>query len=325
MPSNRNETLELLKLFASYMVVFIHVPFYGKLGVAMDALARFAVPLFFLISGFYAYNTSFEKLRKRTIHIIYLFIFSVALYTAWNIIPFLYNGDFTGLLNYFNRYLKFQTLFDLFIFNCTVCIAHLWYLLAIIYVYIIFGFAFKYKVSEKVIFVASFILLGLHLLAGEFFSILGGTIPAMLVRNFALLGIPFFGIGMFTKKYEQHFMKVPSFAISISIAIGIIATLLSRRLFGKNELYAGSLFILFAVVVIFIEYKQKKYSHTLNSLTGCSTYIYIIHPLLSSLIYRIYEACGISIQSSITMQMFHPLLVCLLSTIVAYYTQRILK
>ena len=39
MSSQKNSTLELIKLFASYMVVFIHVPFYGKFGDAIDAIA----------------------------------------------------------------------------------------------------------------------------------------------------------------------------------------------------------------------------------------------------------------------------------------------
>ena len=47
------------------MVVFIHVLFYGKLGVVIDALARFAVPFFFLVSGYYSYQIPCEKIKKR--------------------------------------------------------------------------------------------------------------------------------------------------------------------------------------------------------------------------------------------------------------------
>ena len=59
--TQKNNTLELLKLFASYMVVFIHVLFYGNLGDAVDALARFAVPFFFLVSGYYSYQITCKK------------------------------------------------------------------------------------------------------------------------------------------------------------------------------------------------------------------------------------------------------------------------
>ena len=64
MNAQKNYTLELLKLFASYMVVFIHVLFYGQTGVIMDTLARFAVPLFFLVSGYYSFQIRDEKIKK---------------------------------------------------------------------------------------------------------------------------------------------------------------------------------------------------------------------------------------------------------------------
>ena len=38
MSTQKNSTLELLKLFASYMVVFIHVSFHGKVGIAIGLL-----------------------------------------------------------------------------------------------------------------------------------------------------------------------------------------------------------------------------------------------------------------------------------------------
>ena len=64
MNTQKNYTLELLKLFASYMVVFIHIMFYGEMGIIMDTLARFAVPLFFLISGYYSFQIKPEKSQK---------------------------------------------------------------------------------------------------------------------------------------------------------------------------------------------------------------------------------------------------------------------
>ena len=47
MNKQKNGTLELIKLFASYMVVFIHVIFSAKIGTIMGTLARFAVPFSF--------------------------------------------------------------------------------------------------------------------------------------------------------------------------------------------------------------------------------------------------------------------------------------
>ena len=38
MNTQKNYTLELFKLFASYMVVFIHIMFYGEMGIPFFAL-----------------------------------------------------------------------------------------------------------------------------------------------------------------------------------------------------------------------------------------------------------------------------------------------
>ena len=74
MSNQKNYTLELLKLFASYMVVFIHVPFNGKIGDVAVALARFAVPLFFFISGYYSFQIKPAKIIKRMKNILGLFM-----------------------------------------------------------------------------------------------------------------------------------------------------------------------------------------------------------------------------------------------------------
>ena len=49
--------------------------------------------------------------------------------------------------------------------------------------------------TEKVIFIVSFSLLFLHILLGECLSALGIVVPIPIVRNFALMGIPFFALG----------------------------------------------------------------------------------------------------------------------------------
>ena len=60
----KSSTLELLKLFTSYMVLFIHVKFYDKLGTVVETVARFAVPFFFLVSGFHSYEITCDKIKK---------------------------------------------------------------------------------------------------------------------------------------------------------------------------------------------------------------------------------------------------------------------
>ena len=324
MNTQKSNTLELIKLFSSFMVVFIHVPFVGKLGVAVDALARFAVPFFFLVSGYYSYQISCEKIKKRIKNILSLLIVSMASYTAFEIITLLkYNRD--GLAAFFGKYTELSTYVEFFAFNAPVHFGHLWYLLAIFYVYIIFYFATRLRVKEKAIFTVSLALLLLNLLLGEGLSLFGVVLPIPAVRNFATTGIPFFALGLFVKKYEDKFRSIPNFVTPLFVVIGALESVISAYLFGTKELYVGSLFVLTAIICVFIQRTNVKCPALLTALEGCSTYIYIFHIMIATVIFIIYGVLGIDIYSSVILENLHPVIVCVASTVFAYILIKVLK
>lgn len=325
MNKQKNNTLELLKLFASYMVVFIHVIFSGYIGVAVETLARFAVPFFFLISGFYSYGISVQKIRIRIKKILTLTVFAIISYTVFKVLLLLSNGGWNDVLEYFGNYADFFTLIKLFVFNVPVHLEYLWYLYAMIYVYAIFLFVTKYHISDKVIFTVSFSILILHILSGEVCSVFGILLPGMLIRNFAAIGIPFFATGLFVKKYQDKFFRVSNTLILLSIAIGVLVSIFSRYFFEKKEVYIGSLFVLFSLVCVFIKYSNIRYPKFLMALEGCSTYIYIFHDMISKTIRLVYTAFGINMKSSMVLNNLHPIIVCLFSTVFAYLLIKILK
>lgn len=323
MDAQKNTTLELLKLFASYMVVFIHVRFYGGFGTTMDALARFAVPFFFLISGFFSYKISSDKIKKRIKHIAHLLVFAVLCYTFFNIFMLLFDGDIDGIVPYFSEYLNLKTLIKLFVLNVPVSSLHLWYLFAMLYVYIVFCFVTVFNINEKVMFVVSFFLLSLQILLGECLSAFGVVLGISIVRNFALMGIPFFVLGLFVKKYENRFRTIPNQVPVIAIVLGGLESILSRHFLGKSELYIGSLFILFAFVIIWMKYSNIKLPRFFDVLSGCSTYIYIFHIMISQIIIKIYALLHLDYSSSAFLVNIHPIIVCIGSTVLAYFIVQI--
>lgn len=322
MSNKQNTTLELFKLFASYMVISIHLPFYGNFGITMDALARFVVPLFFLVSGFFSYGITPDKIKRRIKNIAILLVVSTVSYTLFNLANLVLNFGIDEIVSYFSRYLNFYVLAKLLVFNVPLSSGHLWYLFAILYVYIIFFFVTKFRIKENVIFVISFLLLALQISLGEVLSAFGNVLPIPLLRNFALVGIPFFGLGLLAKKHENKLHNTPTIVIILLFVTGVIESLFSRYLFGKNELYFGSILILFAIVAMFIKYSNVNYPRFLSVLTGCSTYIYIYHLLISSLLWKGYEFLNIN-RDSILILNIHPIAVCISSTIIAYCIIRI--
>lgn len=325
MSNSKNMTLEMFKLFASYMVIFIHVSFGGKAGVVMNVLARFAVPLFFLISGFFSYHIEPERIKKRIKNILSFFILASVCYTLFNIAVLLLEGNAHEVFPYFSRYLNISTLINIFVYNTPVYSEHLWFLLALIYVYFIFYFITVFRFNEKAMFFISFSLLCLHIFLGEGLSLFGIVVPIPIVRNFALMGIPFFALGLFAKKHENKLRSIPNFVIVVMVAAGIFESLFSRYFFGANEIYIGSLLVLFAIVTVFIKYPIIKYPPFLNALSGCSTYIYIFHIMISSVILKIYKLFAIDFNTSIILKYAHPFIVCIASTVFAYGIIRLLN
>ena len=124
-------------------------------------------------------------------------------------------------------------------------------------IYVVFYFVTKFQVKDKVIFVVSFSLLILHILLGEGLSVVGIKLSIPLVRNFAVMGIPFFALGLFVKKYEHKFQTIPNYVVFLSVIIGVFESIISRFMFGENELYIGSVLLLAAAVCVVIKGKDN--------------------------------------------------------------------
>ena len=325
MKDNKNSTLELLKLLASYMVVFIHVLFPGKFGVAVDAIARFAVPFFFLISGFYSTQITTSKIRQRIWSAAKLFLIAAVCFTLFRLANFVVSGDVAGIRLYFAQYRDPMVLAKLFFLNCTLSSVHLWYLLAIIYVYFFLYLATKLRVKENIIIIVAICILAVHLLMEECLPFFGVSFPAELTRNFVFMGIPFFSLGLLAKKQEDKLRSVPNYIVVLAAALGILESVLSRFLGERNELYLGSLLITFALTVVFIKYSHVKFSRAFDFFSGCSTYIYIFHLAVSFVLSKAISILRIPATLSLAFRYASPILVCIITTVLAHGIVRISK
>ena len=179
--------------------------------------------------------------------------------------------------------------------------------------YIIFLVFRKKNVKEGFIFTLSFIALIVHLCLGEFSSLFGIKVPLVLVRNFLLMGFPFFGVGLYIKKNEKRFKQVSNLCLILTLMIGVILSLVSSYLFGQNELYVGSVVISISLMIIAIKNSEKTYSCFMNRLFECSTFIYLFHPLLHNLSQHICGKFQVDMSSMIVRNSL-PILICLIVT-----------
>ncbi len=82
----RNYTLDVMKLISSFFIVFIHVPFHGIAGEVIRSISRFAVPVFFMTSGFFSYENDTQTILRRIKKLAGILIFASCLYNTTDIL-----------------------------------------------------------------------------------------------------------------------------------------------------------------------------------------------------------------------------------------------
>ena len=302
--NKRNNWLDLIKLMASFMVVFIHVDFTGTFGRVVNAIARFAVPLFFAVSGFFSLNVSSKTIKRRLLKLIILYFVATIIYHVYNVFGVRFTEYFTSTF----------TILDFlgFIFlNLPFSSVHLWFLLALIYVYLIWLLVIKFSIKEKTLFIISIVCLAIHLFLGEFLTLFNVDIPTSVVRNFVLMGFPFFTLGYLANKHKEKLKRTNNLLLIALLIFGCVEPALSAVFFGLNEVYIGSICSLFALIVIAIKLQEKTLSRFWVLLSSTSADVYVFHMLISRIGISIVNGLDISTESLLFNNLW-PLIVCVI-------------
>lgn len=309
----RNFLLDDMKLLASYFVVFIHCMFPGDFGIAVKAVARFAVPFFFLCSGYFLYGNTPEKICQKTWRIAKLLLFAVLVYVCADVCNYAVAQDFEGLQSYFLSFIAPKKLRNLILFNDSLVGAHLWYLFATVYVYGIYYFIEKHRLPDSLTVTASAALLVLHLLIWHAFLVFEITTESFLVRNFLFVGFPFVSLGRVLKKYQAKLVRQKGTLYFLCIVGGTVLSLLSRFSFGEKSLPFGAIVIAITLMLVCITGNHPERQFARNAGTY-STYIYLFHPLIMTWYRKLIGS--VNVQSSVW-QNLAPVAVCLGTTVIA--------
>ena len=279
--SIRYDGLDVLKAICAFLVVCIHTRRYTDASLDVEALCRLAVPVFFMITGFF-YNGVVEQKRelKYIKKILWLIVWSNLLYFLYGFIVF---DNCLGMVNYIASKVNLFNIKYFLLFNVSPFSDHLWYLNALIYV--IFAFSFFLKKSKKIfLMILVLLLLSLGQVLGEFSEIIfGERLHYFFVRNFIFIGLPYFLIGYLISFYKASILDKMRNKYLIFILLFGITCVIERHLFGKNisvDHYTSTIFLSVTIFLYFISISEKEFifkDKICKIGREYSTHIYILH------------------------------------------------
>lgn len=282
MIQDENHTLYTFKMIAAIAVVFIHCAFPELFGIVVKNIARFAVPFFFIISGYFwkfpnlDKNGYYEKGRKRLRKVVRLTIYAMIVYFVFNLFRDYIQGHLSVFLSSF---FSIENLTYFLLLNHAhpfLGVGHLWYIIALIYIYILIicierkeWWNVAYKIS--CIFILSVFVL-------EFVNNFTRTsIPIFFYRNWLLTGFPLFTFGRYLKENEDKLKRIGCRTLVMAYSFFIVT---ETFLFKSNfELMPSSLLACVLLMKISCENKNIKF-YGLSSLgKKYSQWMYIYHYL----------------------------------------------
>lgn len=282
---DRSKNIDILKAVCAFLVVCIHINFPGTFGEYVNILATIAVPIFFMITGYY-YNKTVEKGKEmyQIKKIAFLLIFTILIYYSYNILIRIFNGK--DVIEYINNIINIKSLIKFILFNDVAGIGHAWYLSSILYTLIIFKFV-NYKKHEKVLNCFLIISFVLQVILAKYSKLIFGMeIPYYLRRNFLLIAIPYFYLGIFINNNKDKIKLSNNKLIILAILFAIMVFIEKHVLdiIEKNtssSYYIGTLILPVIIFIYAIRVRECKKGRIFSTIgKKFSTSIYIIHPMV---------------------------------------------
>ena len=312
----KNDCLNVWKGIAAFAVVLIHCTLPGVPGEIIKGIARFAVPLFFLISGYFAYGREDAVLRRREIHILRLYVGAVAVYYLWAAIRYFLSQRTFAQMGAELFPDGGRTVSDLLFFNRTAMAPHLWFMGALVYCYLFYRLLARKRLEERGYLLIS-VLLAANLLLGEGRGLTGIAVPVRWIRSFWLTGFPFFLWGSWFACWEkQGGLQLHRGAGMALVAGGMLLSSVECLWSGYDELYVGSILTaggMFSLALAFADLGKGSLLARIGERDSAN--IYLWHMLLRNFAALAFLMAGV--YETMACQLLMPFLVGAASTALA--------
>ena len=198
---NRNRAIDAVRAIACAFVLFVHCPFPGTFGVIVSALARFAVPFYLMVSGYYAWRETDAAMlaaaKKQLCSTAKLTLAGTVFYAVCNTLRDALSGSHP--LAWLSGLLSGAGVRRFLIFNRAVFLSSvMYYLFMLLYVYILYMLLLRAG-AMRFAYAAILPLLLTGVALNEFIAA-----PWYYTGNWLLTGLPFFLLGHLIAAKKPH-------------------------------------------------------------------------------------------------------------------------
>ena len=335
-----------LNFFEALACIFImlhlgHAPFPGEFGKIVACIGNFAVPLFFVVSGYYLIkpNTTKDELRNklkvRIKKMLFLLLFSFVIYTIISFIKKDFGEEVLTTSEWFKEhFLSLKRWAKFLLFNFPLVEPINWYMLASIYCYIIiyiFADIFlnkKWIINVLVGSMPIWIIYGLCI--NKFNpSLFGFELSSLesLPRTWFAEGLPFISLGILLKRYEDKLksinLKYYIIVLIASLLLKIAELYLFEYLFNGSVRYTLGTIIeticLIEISMIVPTFMSK--SKMLNQKGNWTMFVYVFQFAVIYVVKFVYVKLGI--EENIIASWFRPIIVILFTVMIAMIFNRL--
>lgn len=221
---SRTSSLDVMKCFAAFCVVWIH---FGS--GWLSPITRCAVPIFFVITGYY-YPMMVEKgnLWRHIRKLLVMVLCSSALYGVVEVQHMIRHDTFQ---EWISNTFKLRPILRMIAYDYDLFAMHLWYFYAVLYDLVIFYFADKWKLIKYLQYAALLLL---------FLFFIGNFAPwYMKLRNFLFMGLPCMMIGRLVGEKKDFVFSFLARKQYLLLYTSIFLFLIVIEMAVYNSLYGG--------------------------------------------------------------------------------------
>ena len=287
-PNARNVYLDLFKYFLSFLVILIHVT---QKDYDFHPLFRLAVPMFFLISGYFLYasdkETALHNAKRFIPRTLKYFLIGFGFYIVFDFIMCYVNGNGVGY--YFTTLFYKDFLLEFIFLNqpITYTGAQLWFLIALLVLSVVHWLAVKFDLTKYYKFAIPVGFAIYFFFAGYMYLFQETDMPIYYTRNAWFMGLPLFALGYLLAKVDLHKRSWYKY-VYLAVGVGAFFFQIIEARLAVMEMYISGVISAVMLLAFFLGLKKSRsdFYYRWFGKDG-PFYIYILHMAVSEVLSKL--------------------------------------